>query len=180
MSQRIYYRITGGVVAAAHARFHAKFTALQSVRDAVIKEFGASGTYGNRHGVKGLLFTDGKTPPADWKRVPGEDNVFQPNPRTKTGRNLRDRLKTMKQVTAEDFQAEVLGSSDFTRFATFEGSSFRCAYIGFEILDNVLILSVPAHEANPFVPPDEHCVEIKMSEYWALKAADAKAEEVKP
>lgn len=161
----LYYKVTGGAVMAAKERFVARRSAEFEKRQELAKEFGASGTYADRDTVVGLVFEEGETPPSDWVKVPRESKVWKPNPRTKEGKALKAKFN-LPLSDLRQFQTEVLGTFDYFRFM--DGLTVR--WMGYETIGDTLVLLVPKRTENDsWTPPDEQCVLLKTSEYWALK-----------
>ncbi len=167
-----YFKVTGGKVMEAYQRFVEKRQAQQLARRAVQVEFGASGFYGNDRGLVGLTF---KKPREGWRPIRGASTARKP-PLGKEGRGISERLKKLSLAGAKEFQAEVTGSDNPFRFM----AGMTCHFMVYDKIGDTLILEVP-EVVNPGVksgegewqPPDEHCVPLKKSEYWALKEIEA-------
>lgn len=166
-----YYKVTGGAVKAAYDRWLAERTRQAEERNKIVAEFGASGTYSSTNEIVGLVYSDEKRVPEGWKNYPGQPTVWRPVGQKKEAKLIRERFRNAKLVSSEEFQAEVLGGSDPFRFM--DGVVIR--FIIFEWIGDIFILKVPHIEDPRFEgqevwnPPDEHCIPLKMSEYWQLK-----------
>lgn len=170
MNDKLYFRVDGGKVGAAIDQFVALRKQQRDARTAFEKEFGAKGTYGNDRGLDGLVFDEGKAPEG-WRPVRNVPTVYRP-PLGKVGREIKERMQRLPLAGGREFQAMVLGKDDMFRFMT----SLTIHYIVFEYVGKHRILVVPKSNKpavesarHDWQPPDEHCVPLKMSEYWALK-----------
>lgn len=161
--ERDYYEIKGGAVRAAYDRWLATRLAQQEARNAICKEFGASGTYANSRGVEGLVFEEGAKVPDNWKSI--DRTTYAPRGGTKAAKEARARLRNLPLVDASDFQEEVLGKGQSLKF--FYGMAIH--YMTFENIGSRLILTVPNIKSDPWTPPDAETVPLKTSEYWLIK-----------
>lgn len=167
---KLYFKVTGGKVGDAISRFIKLRTEQLAARKAIQTEFAATGTYGNDHGLVGLVFDQA---PEGWRAIKGEPTAYRP-PLGKAGKEIKKRMGKLPFAGAREFQAMVLGKDDMFRFM----SGLSIHWMTFEIVGPVQILIVPK-SSKPAVegaevqwqPPDEHCIPLKTSEYWAIKEA---------
>ncbi len=163
-TERNYFKITGGAVKAAFDRFMTTRIAQVKARKDFCTEHGASGSYASWKEVSGLVFEEGQKPTdlTIWEHM--HQNIWKPKGNTKQARELRKRMRALPLADAQIFQSEVLGVNNAFTFMI----GLRVLFMSFEHIEEQLILSVPI-TPTPWTPPDEHCVPLKMSEYWEMK-----------
>lgn len=165
MSKRdfFYYLIEGGTVKAAYETFITQHKAQIAARIDCAKKYGATGTWGNRSGLIGLVFEEGTTPPAGWKRVP-KSEARRPIGQTPEAKTIRKEFSSLPAVTWVDFQ-ESLGVNAL---------HFMCLpnlyYMTVQKIGPAHVLCVPKVSDTKWEAP-EGCRSLKTSEYHALLEA---------
>jgi len=166
-----YFQVKGGAALAAHNKWLKQRTAEIAALKAVKAKYGASGSYGNDRGVVGLLFKKG--PPTGWRPCRDEPTAFRP-PLGKAGKAIIKELAALKMSGAAEYH-KLLSPKNTLGFFDMpdSGTGFRLRFIVFEKHGDALVLLVPiCADGKKWNPPDEHCVPLKTSQYWALKEAN--------
>jgi hypothetical protein len=171
-NETIPYKVTGGkVLEAIHSFLETRNKQLEA-RNALAKEFGASGYVSSSGAITAFSF-DGEHPKG-WIQN-RKDGGHMPTAKTPEGKALRERMK-LPQWGASKFH-EMMGLDDFTFM-----QGMRMRYISFEKLGDVFVMHIPKiekpgkedeesglGEGHKWTPPDDGCQPLKMSEYWQLK-----------
>lgn len=139
---------------------------------AVARDLGATGLMASVDRLFGFVFEGdpGAAHKKTLRRVKDAGTVYwAPNKRYKAGKELAKRLEEVRcphsgsltrQLVGDPFAYVNMGESG-------PGGSIRFRMIGFHVIGDETILTVPA--GGP-TPPD--AVRIKTSEYWALREAE--------
>lgn len=162
-----YFKIMGGAVLAAFNRWHEKFEAQQAARRALLVELNASSLLGNNRRIVGVKFNG--EPLEGWSSAKDFPGYYKPSGNSKAMKAMREKLAGYSLNGAQEFQAEVLGIDN--PFSFMDGQYIR--FMAFERIGDIKILLVPNCACGDFKggwnPPDEFCVPLKNSEYWAIK-----------
>ena len=142
----------------------AKRTACFEASSRLQTKYGATHTYFSPFGrVLGFALPDGAKLPEGWRWEPKFGGVIVPDKRSKVGKQAAQELKELPQSISGwslgDDLTEALGEEYVWR-----GDS-RWLTPGYEKLGDTWVLTVPSK--CRVSPPG--CVELKMSEYYALK-----------
>jgi hypothetical protein len=138
----------------------------------IIEELGAGpNLLKTSFGIAGLCFE--KDPGKAWKPVRGYgEGIYYPDKRIKEGKDIAKRLKEIEFPGSRTF-ASLIGGGFFII------SGNRWGSISFEEIGDAYIISIPIGKQEQssdasFVPPDT--LPLKLSEYYALKEAEADKE----
>ena len=179
MSEYRYFKVTGGKIKAAVDDFCKTRREQTRNRIEFAKEVGAVATYANESEVIGFVFADGQTTPKGWVCVSAENKAWRPFGNAKGNRKLFRRMREDYKLWGcyqlqELVQEQCGGNLNVFRFMI--GNRFKLMSLEFQET-GLALLCVPAGEwdsaKQKWTPPDDGCVELKMSEYWKMKE-DAK------
>jgi hypothetical protein len=177
-----FFAIEGGALRKAIDQWRAERSAAYDANKAFAEEVGAVGTVSNTR-VCGVMTKDGKVLEG-WKvsrqRTSDGGSYLIPDRKTKLGRELQKRLDALTSCGAERLSDLAIGSSFI--FSGSEHSSGRGIALRnctLEIFGGVDVLGVPnvweGGVARPYAEP-EGGRRLKLSEYFAMKEANASAE----
>ncbi len=154
-----YLKITGGKILEEWKAFLIRRAEQHAARMAFAKEVGANQLYGNHRRISAVGFGD-RPVPENWHKK--KDGLCIPR-NTKAGHQLRARMGQLPCENQQDFHQAVVGGFAFIH-------ELKVLFIFPELIGDVLVIHVPrCKEGDDWKPED--AVELKASEYWALKEA---------
>jgi hypothetical protein len=163
VSGRVFYRAEGQALARVK-EFQERTQEAHSKAWEIGKRVGAEelGRYSNPYRVFGYTFKDG--PPKGWK-LSAYDS-YMPRRNSKEGKALDAEIRGIVGPSLEP----LLGAPGLM----FVGN--RILFCTLETFGDVVVIGVPTNdESKPFFTPQD-AVELRHSEYWALKEAHATPE----
>lgn len=173
MKEYTYFNVIGGKVLEQINKWNANRTIQQQARLDFMKEFKASGTYGSRTSLHGLVFDGKDKPPVGWIKERGTSSVWKPGGPSKEAKAIRQRMRNLPMYDLQRLTDDIVGPKKGGHMAFMEGLSIR--YMVLDKIGNTTILMVPKIEKQKdWMPPDNMCIPLKNSEYWAMKEMNEK------
>lgn len=162
MTKRVYFKAQGRSLATLHEFEDLRETQrkkLEELRD----EFNAIEIVNRGSFIVGFTFKDEESVPEGWRHVNwiGCQKYYGPYRRKKVDKELWARIQSCKMPDWEKLTKMLSGQSLYIIDSKMTGC-------GYETLNDVKIISVPVDNGEPVFAPED-AVQLKMSEYWALK-----------
>lgn len=161
-----FFIVDDGPVLEIYEAFIAERESQFQARQDFAEEFGGTATYGNSHGIAGLFYEGGATPPEGWQKVGGQIGIFKP-PKGNAGKAIRKRMAELECIGLAEFHHRVHGGIGVFGGQSSIGHGIAIRYTFPEMIGGVLVLKAPGGIEWESLP--EGVREIKASEYWKMK-----------